>query len=240
MTLVKQMSSFILATHLHNLSKMPEIEKITNVSKYHLKVNFDRDNNRLIYDRKLHEGSGSAIYGLEVCKAMDLPEEFIDIANNIRKGIMNIDKEILSTKKSHYNNDLYMDKCSICGKQGIDTHHIKPQEDADENNFIGSMHKNTKGNLVVLCEECHIKTHHGNLQINGYIQTSEGKILDYKNDSESVVSKSRKKFSESDIKIICDKYAEYGNKKICMEYLESQNNIKLSVATFNKIINNKY
>ena len=78
------------------------------------------------------------------------------------------------------------------------------------------------------------------LQINGYIQTSEGKILDYKNDTESVVSKSRKKFSESDIKLICDKYAEYGNKKICMEYLESQNNIKLSVATFNKIINNKY
>ena len=234
------MSSFIFATHLHNLSRMPEIDKIRNVKKYHLKVKFDRDNNRLIYDRKLHQGSGSAIYGLEVCKAMDLPDEFIDIANSIRKELMNVDPEILSTKKSNYNSQLYMDKCSICGKEGVDTHHIKPQEDADENDFIGSMHKNTKGNLVVLCEECHQKTHHGNLQINGYLQTSDGSVLDYSIDNNSTVNKSRKKFSDSDIEIIKETYNNYTNKKLCIDYLMTKYNLKLSIGTFNKIINNKY
>ena len=171
---------------------------------------------------------------------MDLPDEFIDIANNIRKDLMNIDPQILQTKKSHYNNELFMDKCSICGKEGVDTHHIKPQEDADINNYIGSMHKNTMSNLVVLCEECHIKTHHGNLNINGYKQTSQGPILDYDMDSDTISHKSRKKFSEMDIETIQNVYKEYNNKKMSINLLESHHNIKLSMATFNKIINNKY
>jgi 5-methylcytosine-specific restriction endonuclease McrA len=33
------------------------------------------------------------------------------------------------------------------------------QKDADEDGFIGAVHKNHKANLMALCEECHLKQH---------------------------------------------------------------------------------
>ena len=39
---------------------------------------FDEQQQKLIYDRRLEEGSGSSIYGLEVCKAMDLEPNFLN------------------------------------------------------------------------------------------------------------------------------------------------------------------
>jgi len=35
--------------------------------------------------------------------------------------------------------------------------------DADSNGFIGSFHKNTKANLASICEKCHHKLHHPEL-----------------------------------------------------------------------------
>ena len=69
--------NFIFATHLHELYKMEEIQVLENVKSYHLKVIFDEASKTLIYDRKLEEGNGPTIYGLEVCKAMDLDEDFL-------------------------------------------------------------------------------------------------------------------------------------------------------------------
>ena len=239
-TLCKRESSFIFATHLHTLSKMKEIDALNTVKQYHLKVEFDKDNHKLVYNRKLHPGSGSAIYGLEVCKAMDLPDEFITIANGIRKQLMNIDPEILDTKKSNYNSNLYMDKCSICGKKAVDTHHIKPQEMADSNKFIGSMHKDTLSNLVALCESCHDKTHHGNLEINGYCDTSEGKVLEYKVTSGNDSIKARKKFNSEQVELICNLYTDNNNKRLTMSILEKDHSIKCSISTLNKILNGIY
>jgi len=54
---------------------------------YHLKVIFDKKNDKLIYDRKLEKGSGPGIYGLEVCKAMDMDDDFLNLANKIRRKI---------------------------------------------------------------------------------------------------------------------------------------------------------
>ena len=45
-----------------------------------------------------------------------------------------------------------MDKCGICNAEAEETHHIKEQQDADENKMIGSIHKNTLSNLVPLCK----------------------------------------------------------------------------------------
>ena len=44
------------------------INNLKNVKHYHLKVIIDNVTKTLIYDRKLSEGSGSSVYGLEVCK----------------------------------------------------------------------------------------------------------------------------------------------------------------------------
>ena len=238
-TLAKRNSSFIFATHLHDLSKMKEIDNLEKVKQYHLRVEFNKENKKLIYHRKLENGSGSAIYGLEVCKAMDLPNEFIDMANTIRKGLMNIDPEILESKKSQYNSNLYMDKCSICGAKAIDTHHIKPQEDADENNYIEGMHKNTLSNLVILCEKCHNNTHHGTLEIKGYTDTSEGKELDFSITSDNN-NKSRKKFSIEQLELMKTVYHNYSNKKMALNILENNHNIKCSIGTYNKILNGTY
>ena len=68
---------FVFATHLHELYKMSDIKELDNVKSYHLKVIFEEETKKLIYDRKLEDGNGPTIYGLEVCKAMDLDPEFL-------------------------------------------------------------------------------------------------------------------------------------------------------------------
>ena len=49
----------------------------------HMTVMFDRKTGKLVYDRKLKEGPGQNMYGLEVCKALRLPEEFLNRAKQI-------------------------------------------------------------------------------------------------------------------------------------------------------------
>ena len=234
--------NFIFATHLHELYKMDMIEKLANVKSFHLKVIFDEKTKKLIYDRKLEEGNGPAIYGLEVCKAMDLDEEFLKLANNIRKKILDIDEEIVNNKKSLYNTDLFMDKCSVCGKDAVDTHHIKEQNTADENDMIGNIHKNNLSNLVALCKECHINTHNGNLEINGFIQTSNGKELDVNIISDEKLlekKKSRKKFSDKELNVIRG-YKGKGNNSLLVKLLSEREKIKISVNTLKKVLNDTY
>ena len=98
----------------------------------------------------------------------------------LEKKITNTNLEILENKTSHFNKDLYFDKCKICDNKCSEIHHIKEQNIADENNFIDYTHKNNLSNLVPLCNECHLKVHHGNLEISGYIQTNLGRELNYK------------------------------------------------------------
>ena len=240
--LAKKDINFIFATHLHELYKMDVIEILLNVKSFHLKVIFDEKTKKLIYDRKLEEGNGPAIYGLEVCKAMDLDEQFLKLANNIRKKILKIDEEVVQTKKSLYNCDLYMDKCSVCGKDAVDTHHIKEQNTADENDMIGNIHKNNLSNLVALCKECHINTHNGNLEINGFVQTSCGKELDVNIISDDELlekKKGRKKFNESEIKII-KSYNGKGNNSQIVKILSEREKIKISVNTLKKVLCGSY
>ena len=177
--LSKRNVNFIFATHLHELNKLTLIKDLDNVKSFHLKVIFDTKNKKLIYDRKIEEGSGPAIYGLEVCKAMDLDTDFLKLANSIRRDLLGIDDTLQDTNLSPYNNKVYVGKCLICNENAVDTHHIKEQKDVDENNMFDHVKKNQESNLVPLCKECHYNTHNGTLKINGYIQTSEGIELDY-------------------------------------------------------------
>ena len=52
-------------------------------------------NKKIIFDRKLKEGSGNTLYGLEVCRSLDLDIDFLQRAENIRKDL----KTILKSKK---------------------------------------------------------------------------------------------------------------------------------------------
>ena len=172
--LIKKKSSFIFATHLHELSEMKRITKIPNLKIKHLSVKYNQENNNLIFDRKLKDGAGDSIYGLEVCRSLDLEKDFIRLATTIRQEILG--KEVLlKNKKSKYNSKVIMDKCHICKKNdATETHHIRFQRDADENGFIEHFHKNKKFNLIGLCEECHDKVHNGEFEINEAMLSSNG------------------------------------------------------------------
>ena len=228
--------NFIFATHLHELYKMEEVQELENVKSYHLKVIFDEINKTLIYDRKLEEGNGPTIYGLEVCKAMDLDPEFLKLANNLRKKIINLDQDILTTKTSQYNTDLFVDQCEICMETASDTHHIQEQNTFDEDNMKGHLPKNNLSNLVPLCYECHQNVTHGNLVIHGYLDTSEGRKLDFNFLETSDKRKSKKKYDEKQIQIIL-KYRNIPNMsmaKAC-KLLDQKYQIKISNQTLKKI-----
>ncbi len=239
--LAKVDSTFIFATHLHELGSIESVTSLDNVKMFHLKVIFDETSGKLIYDRKLSPGSGNAIYGLEVCKSMDMDEEFLADANIIRRGIMNINENILDNTPSKYNSKVIMDTCGICSAEAIDTHHIKFQKDADENNLLeGHITKNTKSNLIPLCKVCHDNVHHGNLEIRGYKQTSEGTILDYEYIKNEV--KSKKKYSPEQVAEILEitKNNELVSNKLLKSIIEEKMNLKLSVPILSKIKNGTY
>ena len=173
--------SSIFTTHYHqvtDIKKIKELEKEGKLSMFHFKIKVI--DGTIIYDRNLESGSGSSLYGLEIAKSMNFNNDFIQLANEIRKEILNVNP-ILTSHRSNYNKDLYVDLCQICGEKAVDTHHIKYQCNADENNFIDHVHKNHLSNLVCLCKKCHQNVHSSSptIKINGYVQSSNGIYLDY-------------------------------------------------------------
>jgi len=153
-------SSFIFATHFHEIVDLEEIQELDRLIYYHLTVRFNYEKDILEYDRKLKKGSGERVYGLEVCKSLHMPSEFIDKACAIRNKYFPETNGFLSYKPSRYNKKVLRGLCEICKKKmSTETHHINQQKDADENGFIRGFHKNHSANLKVLCEECHQKEH---------------------------------------------------------------------------------
>ena len=139
--LCERKTSFIFTSHLHQLTELSEIKQLSNLEIYHLKINYERSTNTLIYDRKLEKGSGPSIYGLKVCEAMGLSKEFISHAKSIQKNLEC--KAFHNSKISQYNPNVFMDECKICKKQeNLETHHIKDQKYSDNNKMINHHHQN--------------------------------------------------------------------------------------------------
>ena len=163
MHLHERRASFMFATHLHEIVNYEEIRSLgDSVQMKHLSVYYDREKGDLIYDRKLKDGSGSALYGLEVAKSLSMPTEFIERAFQIRERYFpnSLHSSPLSFKPSRYNADKIRSFCENCHRQiGEEVHHIHPQKMADEKGFIGHFHKNHKANLMNLCIQCHDAIH---------------------------------------------------------------------------------
>lgn len=159
-------SNFIFATHFHELPHLKSMKKMTSVRCKHLKVQFDYEKQKMYYDRKMHDGQGETIYGLEVCKSLKLPEEFIDRCYEIRNEYMDNKDNILLLKTSKYNKDKIRNMCEFCNKKlGTEIHHLQYQCDANENKYIeNSFHKNHNANLSSVCSECHNHIHSLNLR----------------------------------------------------------------------------
>ena len=170
-------SSFIFATHLHEITQFNEINEMTNLSLKHLTVTYDREKDVLIYDRKLKDGVGDTVYGLEVCKSLHLPNDFINNAYSIRNKYNNIKTPLDGKSSSRYNSKVILGICSMCKKNdATEVHHLKEQQDADEKGFIGSLHKNHKSNLIAICDKCHLKIHKQNIKLEKK-KTSKGVVI---------------------------------------------------------------
>lgn len=148
-------STFIFATHLQQLSSMDEVTSLKNVRQCHLAAYHDDERDELVYNRKLKDGPGELMYGIEVAKAMKLPKQLIVAATTIRNKYFGGDKVTVSA----YNKEVYLDICKVCGERAVETHHIKFQSESDNNGYIDHQHKNHKSNLVQLCEKHHEMVH---------------------------------------------------------------------------------
>jgi len=160
MELHEKNTTFIFATHFHEIINYDEVKAMDRLSLMHMSVIYDREKDCLIYDRKLKEGPGTRTYGLEVCKSLYLSEDFLERAYAIRNKYHPHTNGELSQTQSRYNSDKIRGVCEMCNENmGEEIHHLGHQKNADENGFIGSVHKNHLANLLSVCEKCHNKFH---------------------------------------------------------------------------------
>ena len=167
-------STYLFATHFHELVQLDEFKSMSDVQVYHMSVKYDANTKALTYDRKLKKGSGESMYGLEVCKALQLPDSFLKRAHEIRKKYNPRDKTVNEMKKSRYNSKKLVGLCELCKKEpASDVHHLQYQQDASSSGHIKGMHKNHVANLASLCKSCHDRIHEGDIRMR-WTKTSGG------------------------------------------------------------------
>lgn len=166
MEMHKNKSSFIFATHFHEIINYNEVNQLEQLSFKHMAVHYDRELDALVYDRKLMDGPGNRMYGLEVCKSLHLPDEFLEQAYQIRsKYFPDTKGELSHSISKKYNSKKIKGICELCKKEiGTEIHHLNAQKMADDDGFIETddgniVHKNHPANLMSICEECHDNYH---------------------------------------------------------------------------------
>ncbi|MCF6244505.1 MAG: DNA mismatch repair protein, partial [Sulfurovum sp.] len=180
--LISLKSTFIFATHLHQLGSISQLQSLQNLIFLHLGIKYDESNDSLIYNRVLQLGMGDSLYGLEFAKSLHMDKEFLTMAQTIRENLNNSGSEIKKLskqKRSKYHKELYLSKCALCDEKVEDVHHIQEQKDADARGNIDHFHKNHKYNLIPLCKRHHAMVHEGKIHISGFVMTDEGLKLHY-------------------------------------------------------------
>jgi DNA mismatch repair protein MutS len=177
--LCKRRTNFLFATHLHKLHEIDIICEAKNLRHFYIDLQFSEG--RIVFGRKIFEGIGEKLYGIEVAEYIIDNEEFQRLATKTRRQLLDESREF--PKSSTYNSATYVDECAICGLKGgqLDVHHIHSQKYADCNDTIEYFNKNHGGNLVVLCVDHHNQVHKGEITVHGWIETSHGKRLSWEN-----------------------------------------------------------
>ena len=175
--------SFIFATHLHEIISYDEINALHNVGMKHMSVVYDKERDCLVYNRKLQDGPGNNMYGLEVCKSLNLPQDFLDNAHNIRIKYHPESGSVLGQKESKFNaKHIKGGLCENCKiNPSVDVHHLIFQNEADQKGTIQkyslTFNKNAKPNLMNLCQKCHDEIHKTNKKYKR-TKTTKGTILE--------------------------------------------------------------
>ena len=172
-------STFLFATHFHEILEYEEVKNLDAMKIYHMSVFFDREQKTLIYNRKLREGPGQSMYGLEVCKSLDLPDDFIERAYTIRNKYNKSSISVLEAKKSRYNANKLRGMCELCNNnEGTEVHHLQYQKNAKDGIINGEFNKNHKANLINICEACHNKIHSSSQEFRITKTTNGYKLLE--------------------------------------------------------------
>jgi DNA mismatch repair protein MutS len=181
----KTFCSFIFATHLHEIIGYEEITSLHHVGIKHMSVIYNAEKDCLVYDRKLKDGPGNNMYGLEVCKSLSLPQDFLENAHNIRMKYHPESASLLEQKGSHFNakhiTGGLCEKCNI--NVAVDVHHLMFQNEADKKGTIKNskkgltFNKNNAANLMNLCQSCHDEIHKTNKKYKR-VKTTKGLILE--------------------------------------------------------------
>ncbi len=176
--LYERNSSFIFATHLHEIANYDEIQAMEKLVLKHLSVIYDMGTNALVYDRKLRDGPGESMYGLEVCKSLNLPSDFLSNAIELRNKYNSTSANhlFLNASTSQYNSQKILGMCEMCKSETAEhVHHLQHQKNANDKGFIGIAHKNHLGNLMSLCHVCHHEIHSGKNEQYTKRKTTSGK-----------------------------------------------------------------
>ena len=180
--LISLRSTFIFATHLHQLGNISQLQNLKHLIFLHLGIKYDENSDTLIYNRVLQLGQGDSLYGLEFAKSLHMDKTFLQTAQTIRENLNHSGsdiKKLQKQKSSKYNKALYLSKCALCDANVEDVHHIAEQKEANLDGQIDHFHKNHKYNLIPLCKKHHNLVHEGKIIISGFVMTSEGLKLHY-------------------------------------------------------------
>lgn len=214
--LAKRQSSFIFASHLHDLAQIQDITSLPNLKICNMKIEITAEG-KLVYHRELVSGVGETIYGIKIASCLIKDPDFALLANRMQvihtqlynQGHKNggeIQVKLVEGKTSRYNSTKYVSNCEVCGakasyKGELETHHLIHQEDCDEEGFLKDkphLKMNSKWNLQVLCAECH-DTHHA-----------------LEHNRNSLIAKWKKSMSLSDVQTKLSKY----NVRLSLSYIK--------------------
>lgn len=157
---------FLFTTHIHWIANYLKRYK-DRLDICHFEMNHDRNvllanDISEIFNRKLQNGAGPSLYGLEVAEQLGISSRVTDRAYQIRNHVRFDYTEENTMKLSKYNPKLSMEECFRCGeRKHLHTHHIFPQKNfQDGKQEKNGYRKNALYNLIVLCEHCHHSVHH--------------------------------------------------------------------------------
>lgn len=241
--LTQKQSCFIFATHLHGLLALDSIAALKSLQIWHLRVRYEVANDKLIYDRTLHRGPGSSLYGLEVARALNLPLEFLEKAQGFRHQLLGTTNEE-GADKTIYSATVFKKECEVCGcgiTSLLEVHHIRPQKDANADGFFeDGSHKNKRDNLIVVCQKCHDKHHNSEIVIGKVKKTSEGEERDIQvleaKEAKSKTKSKKSKWTEEEQTTILQLIQEKPN--ATAEYIQcklQELNITISVPQIRKL-----
>jgi len=168
--------TFLFATHFHEVCRYEEVRALDKLAAMHMAVVYDNELGVLTYDRKLKKGPGDSMYGLEVCKSLNLDPGFLARAHDIRNKHNPETSGLLQQSPSRYNSKkLKGGLCELCrASPAVEIHHLAHQAEArDDNQYIEAFHKNHPANLLNICEKCHNSVHESDVQ-HRRVRTTSG------------------------------------------------------------------